>query len=127
MKKFIIALVLTFSSFSVYAQTEYAVTWNMIGFEDFGTQADDTLSLDLKVGKRYVAANGILLDDEGWALNATGTCFFTTDNYLICTLSIDWFSLEIEINLDSTNGYGTVFDYDGFDLDDGLLQLNSID
>ncbi|MCB1672384.1 MAG: hypothetical protein R3F41_13375 [Gammaproteobacteria bacterium] len=125
MQKFITFCLLTMWGFNVYADSDYAATWRMSGI-DFGTDAEDQLVLDLNEGTRFVTANGIVLDDLGDAFPATGTCYFTTGSFLICNLAVDFFSLDIAIDLTDGSGLVQLIDYDGLSLFDGSLTLTEV-
>ncbi len=126
MQKFIICCFLALLSLSAHAQSDYAATWTMSGI-DFGTELDDQLLLDLNVGTRFVAVNGIMLDDEGDAYTVTGSCYFTTGDLVLCTLALDIYTLEVAIDLLDGEGLVQLIDYDGFPLDEGVLSLTGVE
>lgn len=125
MKKIIIGCCLVLLSFQAVAQSDYAATWTISGLT-FGTIADDQLLLDLDESSRFIKVNGVLLTDEGDGFNATGTCYFTTDDFLICTMSIDFYTLEVIIDLVDGSGTAAVLDYDGFFLEEGSVVLTNV-
>jgi len=125
MKKIIIGCCLVLLSFQAGAQSDYAATWIISGL-NFGTNADDQLLLDLDESSRFIKVNGVLLTDEGDAWNATGTCYFTTDDFLICTMSMDYFTLEVIFDLDDGSGTAALLDYDGFFLEEGSAELTDL-
>ncbi len=125
MKKIIIGCCLVLLSFQAGAQSDYAATWTISGLT-FGTNADDQLLLDLDESSRFIKVNGVLLTDEGDAWNAAGNCHFTTDEFLICTMSIDFYTLEVIIDLVDGSGTAAVLDYDGFFLEEGSVVLTDL-
>lgn len=126
MKKIVTGCFLLLLSFQVNAQSDYAATWTLSGL-DFGTEADDELLLDIDTTTRFAKANGVVLTDEGDAFAASGTCYFTAGNSLVCNLTFAFYSIEIGLDLADGSGFAVLIDYDGFFLDDGTLELTSVE
>ena len=125
MKKIICAVVLMFGSFAS-AQEEYASTWEVFGlfFEDSEVES---LLLDVRLGPRFVAGNGIFVFLDGSSVATSGTCFVTTVDTVFCNLTLDYQSVAVEFDLFDLNGTGVVVDHDGFVIEDGELDFINIE
>lgn len=124
MKKIIGAIALTFGSFAS-AQEEYASTWEVFGLYFEGSEVESLL-LDVRLGPRFVAGNGIFVFVDGSSVATSGTCFVTTVDSVYCNLTLDYQSVAVEFDLFDLNGTGVVVDHDGFVIENGELDLVKI-
>jgi len=102
-----------------HAQSDNTITWKT---ESMGARlARTTLELDIKFGTRFAAVNGLVVFQNEFAIATTGTCFIAANDRAICDLSVDYFSLRIDVSLETLNGEITSFDESGYE--DGWAEL----
>lgn len=81
------------------------VSWDISSISVVG-EPQTRLELDVRPGNRYMAANGALIDNNQIKTPAVGTCFFTLDNGIFCTVQVDHFVITLDL---ASNANGTVF------------------
>jgi len=125
MYKITIALAFTLLvSSKSFATPDASVIWNLSGFT-FNGLTGQSLILDLEVGINAVAAHGFVTYTNGSSVPTTGSCFFTTENALFCSLSIEFVTGNLSVDLNSLNGDGTLIDQNGEIIVSGTLNFNS--
>ena len=126
MRRTIVGCILLLLAIHANAQSDYSATWTLSGIA-FGTEADDQLLLDIDETTRFAKANGVVLTDEGDAFSTSGTCYFTGGNSLVCNLNFAFYSIEIGVDLADGSGFAVLIDYDGFFLEEGTVELTSVE
>lgn len=98
MKKLAVVL-LVLAPLQAAGQSDYAVTWDIVGGLQLGIRDYTILEVDIDVGSRYFPANGALLD-AGKASPLTGTCFSTAAGGIFCNFQGDQNSFNMNIASD---------------------------
>lgn len=105
MKYLALTALLLASAFShlASAQSDYHITWDIPATITISGNTYRELSLDINEGTKYLAANG-LLSTGPTATPATGTCFFTIEETIFCSLTVDFvlFTIRVSPNLNGT-------------------------
>lgn len=90
MKKIVMTAIsfMCFISTLAYSQSDFSVDFGVAGVTVGGLSLTE-IRLDLDVGTRFISAHGVALDELGLSVPATGTCFVTASNGILCNIQVD--------------------------------------
>lgn len=85
---------------SAHAESDFHLTFEIAG--NIGINNFFELEVDVNLGDRFLAANGVLKGLDGLAVPATGTCFFTPSGGAFCNFQVDQDSYTMELSAQLT-------------------------
>jgi hypothetical protein len=105
------------------AGAEYATSFNIVG----GLGPDDlrSVELDIEIGKRYMAVNGVATTAQGLSYGVAGSCFTLAGGGVLCTVGLGHLTLSINLN-SSLSGVIRLTDAVGGVIDDAAVTLTEI-
>lgn len=123
MKKILLAALLL-APFPAIAQSDYAITWTIVG--SIGTNQYTTLKLDLNEGTRYLSVDGVLETSSNTATPTTGTCMLLTSGNVSCNLLAGPVYFVVEITPTLAGTIQLKDNYTGNPISSAALQFVSI-
>lgn len=79
-----------------HAESDFHLAFEIAG--NIGVDNFFEIELDLNLGDRFLAANGVMKASNGLAVPATGTCFFTPSGGAFCNFQVDQDSYTMELS-----------------------------
>jgi len=102
------------------ADADASATWDLDGFAYNGLTGE-SIVIDFEVGINAIAANGFVTYSDGLSTPTTGSCFFAQDDFLFCSLSLEYITVNLDIDLLSLEGEGFLVDQNGDAIGSGDL------
>ncbi len=124
MPKIFYSVMLLLFSNSASANADFSIIWDIGGLNIEGDTLIE-LALDIEVGIEFLNVYGVVTFQDEFSSPAVGSCFFTPDDGVFCTVQVTNFSVVLDID-PNLNGLATILDSEGFTVDEGTIALNSV-